>query len=322
MNKKYDVVSLGELLIDFTLNGKSEQGNNLFEANPGGAPCNVLSMLSKLGKKTAFIGKVGEDQFGILLKEALDKIGISTENLVMDKDFNTTLAFVHTAIDGERNFSFYRKPGADMMLKAAEIKEELLTETKIFHFGTLSMTDDEVRKATKIAIKIAKKNGAIISFDPNLRPPLWDDLNFAKEQMIYGMKECDILKISDDELEFVTGCKDVDLGIAFVQQNYPIKLLFVTQGKDGSIACWDQKKIRVAGFPQENTVDTTGAGDTFCGCILNYILEHGLDNITKKDLEDMLEFANAAAALVTTRRGALFSMPEKEEVLNLIGLPN
>ena len=192
--KKYDVVALGELLIDFTQNGISEQGNSLFEANPGGAPCNVLAMVSKLGHKTAFIGKVGKDSFGKQLKDTLEEVGIDATNLTMDEEVHTTLALVHTLADGDRDFSFYRNPGADMMLTEKEIPEELIQNSKIFHFGTLSMTHEGVRAATKKALDIAKKAGCVISFDPNLRPPLWDNLDNAKEQVLYGLQFCDVLK--------------------------------------------------------------------------------------------------------------------------------
>ena len=198
MEKKYDVIALGELLIDFPMNGKSEQGNNLFDACPGGAPCNVLALLNKMGKKTAFIGKVGEDQFGTLLRDTITEAGIDASHLMMDKDVNTTLAFVHTFPDGDREFSFYRNPGADMMLREDEVDPEFIAQTKLFHFGTLSMTHDGVRAATKKALKAAKENGCLISFDPNLRPPLWSSLDLAKEQMEYGFGYCDILKISDN----------------------------------------------------------------------------------------------------------------------------
>ena len=198
MKKKYDVVALGELLIDFTDNGISGQGNTIFEANPGGAPCNVLAMLQKLGNKTAFIGKVGKDIFGTKLKEVLKEVGIDTSGLVMDKKVRTTLAFVQTLKGGDRDFSFYRNPGADMMLEEGDINNSLIKNCKIFHFGTLSMTHKGVRKATKKAIKKAKESGALISFDPNLRPPLWESLDDAKKKFEYGLGQCDILKISDN----------------------------------------------------------------------------------------------------------------------------
>jgi fructokinase len=318
VSKEFDVVSLGELLIDFTVNGVSEQGNQLFEANPGGAPCNVLSMLQNLGKKTSFIGKVGKDQFGFLLKKTLEEIGIGTDNLVIDNEVNTTLAFVHTAPDGDRSFSFYRKPGADMMLNESEIKEDLIKKAKIFHFGTLSMTDEGVKKATEKALKIAKNNNLIISFDPNLRPPLWKSLDEAKERIQYGLSQCDILKIADEELEFVTGCKTLEEGVQNLKENYKVKLILVTMGKLGSKAFYKGMSVEKEGIIQKNTIDTNGAGDTFCGCILSYILEYGLEDLTESSLRDMLTFANAAASIITTRRGAIRSMPTKEEILNLI----
>ncbi|GKH31486.1 carbohydrate kinase [Muricomes sp. OA1] len=318
MEKQFDVIAMGELLIDFTMNGKSEQGNNMFEACPGGAPCNVLAMLNKLGKKTAFLGKVGQDQFGVLLKNTLDESGIDTSNLKMDADVNTTLAFVHTFPDGDREFSFYRNPGADMRLTADEIDAEFLKKAKLFHFGTLSMTHEGVREATKKALNIAKENGLLISFDPNLRPPLWSSLELAKEQMEYGFQFCDILKISDNEIQFVSGKEDYDEGIQYLQEKYHIPLILLTLGKDGSRAYYKDMRVERSGFKMD-TIETTGAGDTFCGSSLNYLLEHGIENLTEEQLGEMMTFANAAAALITTRKGAIRSMPEKEEVLEVIG---
>lgn len=314
MEKEFDVIALGELLIDFTMNGKSEQGNNLFEANPGGAPCNVLAILRKLGKKTAFIGKVGDDQFGRLLRETIEEAGINSDNLLVDKEINTTLAFVHTFPDGDREFSFYRKPGADMMLKKEEIHEESIAKARIFHFGTLSMTHDDVREATMKAVELAKKNGLLISLDPNLRPPLWSSLELAKEQMLAAMEYCDILKISDNEIQFVTGVEDYDEGIQIIRDRFQIPLVCLTLGKEGSRAYYKDLCVEVPGFVQEKVVDTTGAGDTFCGCVLNYVLEHGMKDLNEDNLKEMLTFANAAASLITTKKGAIRSMPEKEEI--------
>jgi fructokinase len=314
MQKEFDVIALGELLIDFTMHGESEQGNNLFEACPGGAPCNVLAMLNKLGKKTAFLGKVGQDQFGTLLKATLDDVGIDTCALYMDQEVNTTLAFVHTFPDGDREFSFYRNPGADMMLTADEVDEEFVKKAKIFHFGTLSMTHDGVREATKKALKIAKDNGLVITFDPNLRPPLWSSLELAKEQMEYGFAYCDVLKISDNEIQFISGKEDYDEGIRYLQEKYQIPLILLTMGKDGSRAYYKDMRVEVAGRVVK-AIETTGAGDTFCGSSINYVLEHGLENLTEENLKEMLSFANAAAALITTKKGAIRSMPEKEDVL-------
>lgn len=317
--KKYDVTALGELLIDFTENGVSGQGNPLFEANPGGAPCNVLAMLTKLGHKTAFIGKVGDDFFGKQLKEAIEEVGIDSTGLCMDKEIHTTLAMVHTYPDGDRDFSFYRNPGADMMLKESEVKEELIKESKLFHFGTLSMTHEDVRKATKKAIQIAEDAGNIISFDPNLREPLWNSLDEAKEQILYGLSHCHILKISDNEIQWLTGQEDYTDGVKWILERYQIPLILVSMGKEGSRAYYGEKMVEVKPFIQKNTIETTGAGDTFCGCVLHYICEHGLENLTEENLFEMLQFANAAASIITTRKGALRVMPEEKEIAGLLG---
>ncbi|NLC19576.1 MAG: carbohydrate kinase [Clostridiales bacterium] len=317
MEKRFDVVAMGELLIDFTADGLSQQGNRLFEACPGGAPCNVLAMLNKLGKKTAFLGKVGKDQFGIQLKKTLKELGIDTSHLLTDETVNTTLAFVHTLPDGDRDFTFYRNPGADMMLTEEEIDPELNANARIFHFGTLSMTHEGVRQATKKAIDIARENGLLISFDPNLRPPLWSFLELAREQMEYGFQFCDILKISDNEIQFVTGKEDYDEGIRCLQEKYRIPLILLTLGKDGSRAYYNDICVEHGGY-RVKAIETTGAGDTFCGSALSYILEHDFYNMTKEQLRQMLAFSNAAAALITTRKGALCAMPEKEEIDRLM----
>lgn len=317
-SKIFDVTALGELLIDFTENGESSQGNPLMEANPGGAPCNVLAMLQKLGKKTAFIGKVGADMFGNQLKKAVEEVGIDTRNLIMDKKHHTTLAFVHTYPDGDRDFSFYRDPGADMMLTKEEVQKELIQSSRIFHFGTLSSTHEGVREATRHAIELAKEAGCIITFDPNLRPPLWGSLEDARKEIEYGMTKCDVLKISDNEVEFLFGTTDYDKGAALIREKYNIPLVLITMGKDGSRAYYKDMRVEVAPFLQENTIETTGAGDTFCASSLNYVLEHGLENLTEENLKELLTFANAAASLITTRKGALRVMPSKEEVLDFI----
>ena len=317
MEKKYDVIAMGELLVDFTMNGKSEQGNDLFEACPGGAPCNVLAMLNKLGRKTAFIGKVGEDQFGRLLKGTIDELGIETKGLILDKEIHTTLAFVHTFPDGDREFSFYRKPGADMMLTEDEVDYDLIRQSRIFHFGTLSMTDEPVRSATKKALEVAKEAGCLITFDPNLRPPLWNSLDDAKKQMEYGFQYCDMLKISDNEIQFVSGKEDYDEGIRYLQDKYNIPLIFLTMGKDGSRAYYKDMRVERKGF-QVKAIETTGAGDTFCGCSIHGLLTHGLEGLTEENLGDMLTYANAGAALITMKKGAIRSMPEPENITKLI----
>ncbi|MBR5367962.1 MAG: carbohydrate kinase [Lachnospiraceae bacterium] len=347
---KYDVTALGELLIDFTENGRSEQGNPTFEANPGGAPCNVLAMLSKLGNKTAFIGKVGDDFFGKQLRDAITEVGIDGSYLLKD-EVHTTLALVHNRSDGDRDFSFYRNPGADMMLTEDEIPEELIKNSKIFHFGTLSMTHEGVRRATRRALDIAKKAGVMISFDPNLRPPLWDSLETAREQVLYGLGFCDVLKISDNEIVWLTGENDYTAGVKWIHDRYNIPLILVSMGRDGSRAYYDggtsaQKDVTSANlnvtsgmekggnvlksgsskmilveekaYLQNNTVDTTGAGDTFFGCILHYLCRYDISELNETLLAEMLRFANAAASIVTTRKGALRVMPDVSEVKRLL----
>lgn len=317
--KRFDVVALGELLIDFTHNGFSGQGNPLFEANPGGAPCNVLAMLGKLGYTVAFIGKVGRDGFGVQLQEALRAAGIDTRGLRWDDRVHTTLAVVHTLPDGDRDFSFYRDPGADRMLTEEELPLDLVGDCRIFHFGTLSMTHEGVRRATLKAIAHARENGALISFDPNLRPPLWSSLEDAAEQIRSGLRLCDVVKLADNEIEFITGEKDFDKAAASLLQRYPnIRILNVTAGPDGSSCYTGSRRVRVPAFRLGGTIETTGAGDTFCASVLGYLLEHGTEDLTERQLTEMLRFANAAAYLVTTKKGALRAMPEKEQVLDIL----
>lgn len=312
----YDVTALGELLVDFTEGPASSQGNPTFEANPGGAPCNVLSMLSRLGHKTAFIGKVGRDAFGTMLRERAAEQGIDMSGLVTDREVHTTLAFVQKLPNGDRDFSFYRKPGADVMLRPEEVRahSELIEKARIFHFGTLSMTDELVERATLEALTIAKDNGVLISFDPNYRAPLWSSEERAKDKMIFGLRNTDILKISDNEITFLTGDEDVDRGVRTLIDRYEIPLVFATLGPDGSRAYYKGQCVECAGFCNPETIETTGAGDTFCACALHFVLEYGIRDLDAEKLSGLLTFANAAASLITTRRGALAVMPSREEV--------
>lgn len=322
MEKKIDVVALGELLIDMTNNGVSAQGNSIFEANPGGAPCNVLAMLKRFGHSVGFIGKVGDDMFGRKLKTTLEEVGIMTDNLMMDKDVHTTLAFVETFPDGDRDFSFYRNPGADMMLCKDEINADTIANTKIFHFGTLSMTHEKPREATLYALEEAKKNGAVITFDPNLREPLWNSLDEAKEQILKGMEYCDYLKISDNEIQWLTGEEDYTAGVHKIREKYNIPLITVSLGKEGSRAYYkpegkDEVIVEVAPFLSDKTIETTGAGDTFCGTVIHYLLQYGIDNLDEQKLNEMLTTANAAASLITRVKGALRVMPQLDDVKTL-----
>ena len=316
----YDVIALGELLIDFTAGGTSGQGNPLFEANPGGAPCNVLAMLAKLGRRCALLGKVGEDMFGRQLKAAIEAAGIDSRGLVLDPRANTTLAFVRNAPDGDREFSFYRDSGADELLREEELPGDLLGETRIFHFGSLSLTREPVRSATVAAAALARSGGALISFDPNLRPSLWPSLDAAREQMLWGCSVCGVLKVAEEELSFLTGCQGLEEGSRALRSRFPhIRLLLVTQGALGSTAFWGDGSVFCPAYPQRAVVDTTGAGDTFCGCCLHYLLDHGLEALDEAGLGEMLRFANAAAGLITTRRGALRSMPELADIQRVTG---
>ena len=317
--KHFDVTALGELLIDFTENGLSDSGNPMMEANPGGAPCNVLAMLRKLGKHCAFIGKVGQDAFGDLLENVLRETGIDTKGLRRDLQVHTTLAFVHTMKDGERDFSFYRNPGADMMLCPEDLDMELLTSCRIFHFGSLSLTDESCRKATQEAVRTARDSGAWISFDPNLRESLWSNPGQAREQIEWGLDQCDILKIADNELTFMTGITDYESGAEkLLNKHRQIRLLNVTAGEYGSNSFCGPNRCHVPVLKVDHVLEKTGAGDTFCACVLNYILEHGIDNLKEENLHEMLVFANAAAALIIQRKGALKVMPEKEAIERLI----
>ena len=225
---------------------------------------------------------------------------------------------METKEDGDRDFSFYRNPGADMLLRKDDIRQELLAQTKLFHFGTLSMTHDAVREATKFAVAYAKEQGAMISFDPNIREPLWESMDLARQQVEYGLGMCDILKISDNEITWLTGEEDYSAGVRKIRERYEIPLILVSMGKEGSRAYYMDTMVEKAAFVQKNTIETTGAGDTFMACVLHRVLQVGLDAFTKEQLDEMLTFANAAASLITTRKGALRVMPEEGEIKTLI----
>lgn len=311
----YDVVALGEFLIDFTPSGKSGNGNNLYEQNPGGGTANVLAALAKLGKKTAFIGKVGRDQFGFFLKDVLINLNIDAKGLVFSDDVNTTLAFVHLDETGDRSFSFYRNPGADMMLREDEVDCDLIKNSKVFHFSSISMTHEPARSATLKALDTARKNNLIISYDPNLRPPLWDNLELAKEMMLKGLEYADILKISEEELYFLTGISDLSEGSAYIRDKYGVKLIFVTLGPKG---CFYRKGEYTGHQPalDVKVVDTTGAGDSFLGSVLYQVIEKDMDIelLTASDIDKIVSFANTVAGISTMKKGAMPSYPALKEV--------
>lgn len=314
MEKTYDVVALGEILIDFTPCGTSEAGQRLFEQNPGGAPANVLTALSRFGRKTAFLGKVGKDMHGSFLKEVLIKNGISTEGLAEGEDAFTTLAFVALSEDGERSFSFARKPGADTCLTQEEVKEELIKKSKVFHIGSLSLTAEPVKSTTLKTLEIAKEAGCIISYDPNYRAPLWDSREEAEKEMRSVIPYVDVMKLSDEETELLTDIAEpAEAAKKLIEQG--VSLVAVTLGANGAWIATKEGGIHVNGY-KANMVDTTGAGDSFWGGFLHKLLEtkKSLADITLKEAMEYTKFGNAVASLCVEKRGAIPAMPALEEV--------
>lgn len=310
----YDIVALGEVLIDFTNNGYSASGMRLFEQNPGGAPANMLTAATKLGLSTAFIGKVGTDMHGQFLKEVLEEQGIDTKGMILDPNFFTTLAFVELKENGERVFSFARKPGADTMLTKEDLNQDLLKNTKVFHFGSLSLTNEPSKTATYEAIRIAKEAGAIISYDPNYRAPLWENEKVAIEMMREPIPYVDMMKISDEETELLTGQVDPEAA-AEILISQGVKVVVVTLGEQGALVRIKNGSRIVAGFKSQ-VVDTTGAGDSFWGSFVQQVLEtkKAVDILTLDELSNCVTYANAVASICVSKRGAIPAMPTKEEV--------
>lgn len=313
-----DVVALGELLIDFAAKSTDASGYPTMAANPGGAPGNFLAALNAYGRKTAFLGKVGNDVFGRLLLGTLNQAGIETRGILADDDVFTTLAFVTFDAAGDRSFSFARKPGADTRLRWEEIDTELIDEARVFHFGTLSLTDEPVRTATRKAVAYAKERGKLISCDPNLRLPLWKTEAAAKEQMLWSLHQADVVKISDNEVEFLWNCTPED-GAEKLLKEFGVSLAMVTLGPDGCLLKTKNAFFR-ASCPKVHPVDTTGAGDIFGGSAMARLLELGkaIDALTEADLAYIGSFAAAAASLSTEHSGGIPSIPEKEAVLKAI----
>lgn len=311
--REYDVIALGELLVDFNALHSNDFDSVVYESNPGGAPCNVLAMLSNLQKRTAFIGKVGDDFLGHALQQRIVRMGISTEGLSKDKKRNTTLAFLNDSKTYPHQYLFYRNRTADMNLDEGDVDADMLSRTRIFHFGSLSFTHKRCRKATRKAIKAAKSKHRLISFDPNYRPGLWPGEEEARKWMLYGCSVCDILKVEASELAFITQQTTIQNGVDFLQKHYSISLILVTSGEAGSQAFMGNRKVYQEAFLTNRTIDTTGAGDTFLGCCLAYILEQGME-LSDHQLQEMLFRANAAASLETTRKGAIRAMPTQAEL--------
>jgi len=312
-----DVIALGELLIDFTNVSADGDGYPTMAAHPGGAPANFLAALSKFGANTALLGKVGDDTFGKLLAATLKNTGICTKGLVMAEDVFTTLAFVTLDETGNREFAFARKPGADTQLTFEQIDLSMIDEAKVFHFGTLSLTDEPARTATYKAVAYAKEKGKLITYDPNLRKPLWTDLEEAKKQLLWGLTQADVVKISDEEVEFLFGL-GVEDGAKHILSNYGVKLAFITCGAEGCFFMNGRAQGHVPSLQGIKVVDTTGAGDIFGGSAVWKLLQtdKSPEELSKEELTDVVRFACAAAGLSTTKHGGISSVPEYTDVLN------
>ena len=311
-----DVVALGELLIDFTMDRTDEAGYPTMTAHPGGAPANYLAALSKYGISTAFIGKVGDDYFGRLLKSTLEGYGIQTKGLIVDADCFTTLAFVTLDGRGERSFSFARKPGADICIAPEEIDYTIIDEARVLHFGSLSLTDEPARSSTRAAVDYAKGRRKLISFDPNLREPLWDDMNECRDQMLWGLLQADIVKISDDEVSFLFGCGPEE-GAEKLLGEYQVGLVMVTMASKGAYITNGKGGVHIPAINAAQ-IDSTGAGDIFGGAAMSRLLRYAVapEELDASDLYDIGCYANAAAGISVERPGGMPSIPDNEEVIS------
>ena len=314
-----DVVALGELLIDFATVGTDADGYPTMVAHPGGAPANFLAALTKFGAKTALIGKVGSDTFGKLLLGTLQNAGIVTRGMVVTDDVFTTLAFVTFDEHGDREFAFSRKPGADTCLNFYEIDLSLIDEAKVFHFGALSLTGEPARSATQQTVAYAKKKGKLITYDPNLRKPLWSDLEEARNQLLWGLGQADVVKISDEEVEFLFGL-GVEAGAKHILEHFGVKLVFVTCGADGCFFKNAQAEGHVPSLSGIKVIDTTGAGDIFGGSAVWKLLQTGKapEELTEADLLEIVRFACTAAGLSTTKPGGICSVPTLDTIAGII----
>ena len=310
-----DVVALGELLIDFTCQSVDDSGYPTMVAHPGGAPANFLAALSKFGAKTAFLGKVGNDTFGKRLRDTLDAAGIDTTGLLLADDVFTTLAFVTLDETGDREFSFARKPGADTCLRFEELDLSLIDEARVFHFGTLSLTDEPAATATRQAVAYAKSKGKLITYDPNLRKMLWKDLDVARQQLIWGLAQADVVKISDEEVDFLWHLEP-EAGARYILENFGVKLVFVTCGADGCFFCNNRGCGWVPALSGIRVVDTTGAGDIFGGSALWKLLQlkKKPEELDEDQLREIVRFACVSAGLSTTKEGGISSVPTLEQV--------
>ena len=312
----YDVIALGELLIDFAPHSTNASGYPVLSANPGGAPGNFLAALNRYGCKTAMIGKVGDDSFGHLLLGTLRDAGIGTKGVLCDSRVFTTLAFVSLDASGNRDFSFARKPGADTCLTPEEVDESLFPGSRVFHFGTLSLTSEPAASATRKAIELARKHGLLVSLDPNLRKPLWPSEDDAKKAIEWSLHQADIVKISDEEIDFLWGLTPEE-GAAKLLREYGVSLVYATLGPKGCYVANRNGSATVSSPSGIHVVDTTGAGDIFGGSAMSQFLAIGKapSDLTAEELAAIMRFACTAASLSTQKHGGITSVPSREEVL-------
>lgn len=317
--KEIDIVSTGELLIDMMPAG-SQQNNTVFEIKPGGAPCNVIAMAAKLGGRCAFIGKVGSDVFGDMLVKTLGTLGIECSGVVRDADTPTTLAVVSFDENNDRSFSFYRNPGADQMLRESEVNVDIIKNSRILHFGTMSLSGGSSRNAVMHAIKVARESEGIISFDPNIRMLIWKNETDLKDMLRYGLSNCSVLKMSEEEATYCAGMTDPDEAMDRIMEAYPnIQVAFLTLGERGCKVFFGGEKVLVAPVEQKRVIDTTGAGDAFYGVCLYHIAKLGMEELTMDRLQDIAMEANAAGSIVTGRRGSMCVMPTCNEIYQVLG---
>lgn len=315
----FDITAMGELLIDFAPVSTDADGYPTMAAHPGGAPANFLAAANMLGGKTAFLGKVGDDAFGKLLVNTVRQAGIESRGIVVDSNYFTTLAFVTLDETGDREFSFARKPGADTQLRFEELDLSLIDEAAAFHFGTLSLTGEPARACTQKAVAYAKSKGKLITFDPNLREPLWDDLEEAKQQILWGLEQCDVVKISDNEISFLFGCDPAE-GVEKLLKEFGIKLVFATLGPDGCLAANSKGSVCGGKVSGVKIVDTTGAGDIFGGTAIREVLRASAapEALEQEELLEIVRLACATATLSATKFGGVSSVPTREAVLELL----
>jgi fructokinase len=319
----YDVTALGEILIDFTPDGISENGNILFERNPGGAPANLAVAVARLGGTSAFIGKVGDDMFGRFLKETLEREHVNNAGLILTAGSPTTLAFVDLKENGGRDFSFYRNNSADTMLTPRDVRFDQIKNSRFFHLGSLSLTHKSSKKATMAALHAACRAGVNISYDPNLRMPLWKSPAEAKRSILSIMPFASVIKISEEEGAFITGEKDIDKCAGLIINKFKTPVLLITRGSMGAKSYFCGKSLYLPAFTGVKAVDTTGAGDAFLGAFLYAILHEAcmdVRHLNDSGMEFCLSFAQAASAVCVSKKGAIPAMPGREEVLSVMEL--